>query len=142
MYEYHLGLYDYQKVILLNIDILNTNCDYNKYVFRWRNKFKIIGLSQGTKPYPIQTTCSKFDILPVFTLNSNFSTKATDSTCTIEESTKIEATAIEKLVKNGQYCYSSQILTAAVGGVETTAIADIRYKYILDACVAALLAAS
>ena len=59
----------------------------------------------------------------------------------MRESARIEATAIEKLVKNGQYCYSTQILTAAVSGVETKAIADIQYKYVLDAGVAALLAA-
>ena len=60
----------------------------------------------------------------------------------MRESARIEATAIEKLVKNRQYCYSSQILTAAVIRVETTVIADIRYKYVLDAGVVALLAAS
>ena len=67
-YEYHIGLYDYQKVILLNIDILNTNCDYNKYVFMWTTNFKITELSQGTKPYLIWTICGWFDTLPVFTL--------------------------------------------------------------------------
>ena len=59
----------------------------------------------------------------------------------MRESARIEATAIEKLVKNGQYCYSLQILTAAVTMIETTVIANIRYKYVLDAGVAALLAA-
>ena len=56
-------------------------------------------------------------------------------------SSLIEATAIEIIVKNGQNCYSAQILTAAVTMGKTTVIANIQYKYVLDAGVAALLAA-
>ena len=46
-YEYHIGLYDYQKVILLNIHILKTN----KYVFIRKIKFENIELSKETSPY-------------------------------------------------------------------------------------------
>ena len=53
----------------------------------------------------------------------------------------MEATTIKILVKNGQDCDTPQILTAAVTMSKTTVIADIRYKYVLDAGVAALLAA-
>ena len=38
-------------------------------------------------------------------------------------------------------CYIAARVTAAVAMVKTTAIADCRYKYVLDAGVAALLAA-
>ena len=59
----------------------------------------------------------------------------------MRESTRIAATARQIIVKNGQNCYSSQILTAAVAMAKTTVIAHFRYKYVLEAGVAALLAA-
>ena len=59
----------------------------------------------------------------------------------MRELTRIATTTIKKIVKNGQNCYSSQILTAAVAMAKTTVIAHFRYKYVLDAAVAALLAA-
>ena len=46
-YEYHIGLYNYQKVILLNIHSLKTN----KYVFIRKIKVKNIELSKETHPY-------------------------------------------------------------------------------------------
>ena len=46
-YEYHIGLYDYQKVILLNIHILKMN----RYVSIRKFKFKTIELSKETNPY-------------------------------------------------------------------------------------------
>ena len=59
----------------------------------------------------------------------------------MRELTRIATTTIKKIVKNGQNCYSSQILTAAVAMAKTTVIAHFRYKYVLEAGVAALLAA-
>ena len=59
----------------------------------------------------------------------------------MRELTRIATTTIKKIVKNGQNCYSAQILTAAVTMGKTTVIANIRYKYVLDAVVVALLAA-
>ena len=59
----------------------------------------------------------------------------------MRDSTRIDVTTTKKISQNGQFCYSSQILTAAVAMAKTTVIAHFRYKYVLEAGVAALLAA-
>ena len=55
--------------------------------------------------------------------------------------TSIVATAIKENSPKWTNYYSSQTLTAAVAMAKTTVIAHFRYKYVLEAGVAALLAA-
>ena len=67
-YEYHIWLYDYQKVILLNIDNLNTNYDYNKYVIMWKEWFKISRVVPRDKTIPILNYTQMFwYFTPVYT---------------------------------------------------------------------------